>query len=268
MFVGISRKEDPLLAHPLATQPLDKVSALFSETNELMEGLRIPGKYSVHVLNPLSDELLRRSMGNVSPSQSYEIAVLTSVQTIASCLESNGVLADLIRTPPENNYLSTIGISRETWIHAQFSSFVINSISAFDACLSLCNEVFILGLDTRDTTTRQVLSNRWIRDTPVGTSLKSLDSTLRELRRLRNRSLHETPLIATDLDLLLKLSEVAAHIDHEVISKETGEDLVEILRVKLATYVVESTDAIRHRATDLLDSLLPVYQVRSESLPS
>ena len=218
--------------------------------------------------------LLRASrFTKLARRQEYSYQVFMRIAAIFSAFERLEELWIYLKNKNLIEMFRNLGVTQDKWIEYHFTNHVTTSLTIFEICLLLTNEVLQLGLNPRDCRAQIMLRHTWVKRLGINKLLKKIEKQISHHKDLRHGILHrgEVPsmdvVFSTEQYRLLQMYATAVRCGIDITPVEDAYN--EAFQAFTSTVLERLEAECRTLANSLLpffSALSPLYKERRDAL--
>jgi hypothetical protein len=232
-------------------------------------------KFTIH-LAPDPDYVM-------SNQEEYSYDVLNNLTLISKAYEQLEYIPVFVTQFLGGEILLKSGITHIKYLQYHMENHYLKISTLFDQCVSLTNEVFRLGVPTKDASIRQLRSNKYTKETQSIVLLKELEKRIGGIKAIRNRITHRGEFNDPrfrDVQNFITLIDTANQLydENEInLTKENLETVQQEWSTQIATKMQDLIDKqltqleqnnqmIYNTIALLFDSLQSEFQIRLKQI--
>lgn len=183
----------------------------------------------------------------VSQREKYVHDILNTMRAINSTYEQLSFVPVFIRNYPDIEEYSKAGITRLGYLRYHIENHILKMSTLLDQSVILINQVFRLGIPSRDTSVRQLKTNLHTKSSDSVKLVADFDKTIRDIKHLRNKIIHKGEFHDGDfhqLEVFEMINSVAYDLmdsDDELYSNRT-QDENEETKVTMTSGMIEKIE--------------------------
>lgn len=220
-----------------------------------------------HLRRAIQDGTLRSPYNDkLTPLESYQYGIFQELGALREAFERISHCSVHIRHYPEWKRYKLADGDPYSWLQYHYGYHQLTCTAIGDTAVRLVNKVARLGLSKRHCNRAAVLSNDWIRESRIGTSLRALIDRIEPARESRNLLAHAARgpnlillFSSDDLDLLQLVGDALVNRHKPHLAGAGLRTLYRTAMAPVAASLESDRDELSGHTKQLLDELWAVY---------